>query len=113
ETISVLTKASLHMNLGFTYTFDTYAQGFYHFKVALKLANTYQLEQVKRSIQQKNIPFFSAHFGHDEGIETDDRSEQAHLEIAKGNRSKAITILEQMPLDSPFKIGRASCRERV
>lgn len=104
ETNSVLTKASLHTNLGLTYTFDTYAQGMYHFKEALKLANTYQLEQVKRSIQQKNIPFFSAHFGHVEGIETDDRSEQAHLEIAKGNRSKAITILEQMPLDSPFKL---------
>src|SRR5699024_2710998 len=104
ETNSVLTKASLHTNLGLTYTFDTYAQGMYHFKEALKLANTYQLEQVKRSIQQKNIPFFSAHVGDVEGIETDDRSEQAHLEISKGNRSKAITILEQMPLDSPFKL---------
>ncbi|HEX6593662.1 MAG TPA: AimR family lysis-lysogeny pheromone receptor [Bacillota bacterium] len=104
ETNSVSTKAALHTNLGLTYTFDTYTQGMYHFKEALKIAHTYELKNVQHSVRQKNIPFFSAHFKRVDDIETDDPSEQAHIEIAKGNYSKAIKILEQVPLDSPFKL---------
>ncbi|WP_106496077.1 AimR family lysis-lysogeny pheromone receptor [Lentibacillus sp. Marseille-P4043] len=104
KTTNNKTKVNMHINLGLTYTFDTYFQGMYHFSEALKLAKKYHFNDSIHVVEQQNIPFLSAHFNKFEGIKTDIKSEQAHLEIAKGNYTKAITILNQIPMDSPFKL---------
>jgi hypothetical protein len=104
QTNSPTTKVSLHMNLALTYSFDTYYQGMYHLKEALKIAEKFNLEKFIHSIKNKSIPFFAAHFGRPNGVESSDRSEQAHLEIAKGNNEKAIALLEDIYTDSPFKM---------
>lgn len=98
------TKANLHMNLGLTYLFDTYHQGMYHLQEGLRLAIEYQDHTRIKIIKNKNIPFFAAHFKKTEGITTNDKSEQAHLEIARGNNKAAIAILETLPLTSPFEL---------
>ncbi|MDY0404579.1 AimR family lysis-lysogeny pheromone receptor [Virgibacillus sp. 179-BFC.A HS] len=104
QTFSEPTKAAIHTNLGLTYTFDTYQQGMYHFQEALKLARKHRAQQTIDAIKTYNIPFLSAHFGKPEGITTTDSSEQAHLEIAKGNVAQAIAILENLSMDSPYNL---------
>lgn len=104
KTNSALTKSSLNINLGLTYTFDTYQQGMYHLNEALKITKENKLEEAYESIIQKNIPFIAANFKQVDGITSDDKSEQAHIEIAKGNHDKAVAILESTPIDSPFKL---------
>lgn len=103
QTNSPATKGSIHLNLGLTYTFDTYYQGMYHLKEALKIGKEYNLAKLVRAIENCNIPFLAAHFNRTEGIVTADISEQAHLEIAKGNNQKAIELLNSIDLSSPFK----------
>lgn len=104
QTNSPETKVNLHVNLGLSYTFDTYYQGMYHLKEALKIAKQYNFNKRIYSIENNNIAFLSAHFKRPANIVTDDVSEQAHLEIAKGNNEKAIELLEQVDLSSPFKM---------
>ncbi|MEN2767318.1 AimR family lysis-lysogeny pheromone receptor [Ornithinibacillus xuwenensis] len=100
---SPATKASIHVNLGLTYTFDTYYQGMYHLKEALKIANDFKLDKLIYAINNFNIPFLAAHFRRPGDMRTNDVSEQAHLEIAKGNNEKAIELLSDVDLNSPFK----------
>jgi hypothetical protein len=69
---------------------------------ALQIAKKHDLTNVIRLVEQNTIPFLSAHYNKPEGITTVDQSEQAHLEIAKGNNEKAIKILRELPHDSPF-----------
>jgi len=104
KTNSALTKASLNINLGLTYTFDTLQQGMYHLNEAKKITKELGLNKTYESINQRNIPFLAAIFKQVEGVTSNDKSEQAHLEIAKGNHDKAIAILEDVPIDSPFKL---------
>ncbi|MFA1822469.1 AimR family lysis-lysogeny pheromone receptor [Virgibacillus oceani] len=104
QSYSVISKVSTHVKLGLSYTFDTYFQGMHHLQQALKIAKNHNLLNVVKFIEQHNIPFLSAHFNQTDGITTNDKSEQAHLEIAKGNNDKAIEILNELPLNSPFTI---------
>lgn len=104
QTNNVRTQISTHISLGLSYTFDTFPQGIYHLNKALQLAKDHKLVGVVRIIEQHNIPFFAAHFNNAEHISSTDLSEQAHIEIAKGNNWKAIEILESIKLDSPFKL---------
>lgn len=104
QTENVRTKAIVHIKLGLSYTFDTYAQGMYHFAEALKIARENNLPNVAHSIKNHNIPFLSAHFNYAENIVTNDKSEQAHIKIAKGNNQKAIEILNELTMDSPFQL---------
>ncbi|WP_231514933.1 AimR family lysis-lysogeny pheromone receptor [Oceanobacillus salinisoli] len=92
-----------HIKLGLSYTFDSYFQGMYHMKEALKIAKKNNITEAIDLIEQQNIPFLSAHFNKPEHITTTDKSEQAHLEIAKGNHEYAITILNEVPIDTPFR----------
>ncbi|MDY0409472.1 AimR family lysis-lysogeny pheromone receptor [Paracerasibacillus soli] len=104
ETNNELTKANINTNLGLTYTFDTYHQGMYHLNEAKRLFLKNNAFEYSKMIDNNNIPFLSAHFGQVDGIETNDKSEQAHIEIAKGNHEKAIKILETLPMESPFNL---------
>ncbi|WP_042221446.1 AimR family lysis-lysogeny pheromone receptor [Oceanobacillus manasiensis] len=104
QTQNPRTMASMHIKLGLSYTFDTYLQGMYHLNEALKVAKQYGLEKVVKLVEQRNIPFLSAHFNQVGNISSPDPSEQAHIEIAKGNTQKAIELLHDLPLDSPFQL---------
>lgn len=105
------TKAAININLALTYTFDTYQQGMHHLKEAKKVSEEYGLLNNINVIQNRNIPFISAYHGMVEGIITRDKSEQAHIEIAKRNLKKAETILTDLPINTPFQmyyLGRAT-----
>ncbi|SEP73917.1 hypothetical protein SAMN05216232_0739 [Virgibacillus subterraneus] len=104
DTTCPKTKINVHTNLGFSYLFDTYFQGMYHMSEALKIAKKNDLQTDVAVTEQRNIPFLSAHFKKVEGMTTTDKSEQAHIEIAKGNNAKAESILSEVPIDSPFKM---------
>lgn len=110
QTTNPKTKLNIHTTLGLSYIFDTYFQGMFHMSEALKIAKEHQLESSRKIIEQYNIPFLSAHFKKVDGITSPDNSEQAHIELAKGNLAKAEAILSEIDIDSPFKmyyLGRA------
>src|SRR5690625_5703464 len=75
-----------------------------HLNEAIKITKENKLEEAYKSIIQKNIPFIAANFKRVDGITSNDKSEQAHIEIAKGNHDKAVAILESTTMDSPFKL---------
>ncbi|SFB26769.1 hypothetical protein SAMN04488072_11266 [Lentibacillus halodurans] len=104
RTTNSKTKISLHINLALSYMYDTYYQGMYHLNEALKIAKKDDLNRIANIIVQNNIPFLSAHFKKVENITSTDKSEQAHIEIAKGNYFKARAILKEIEIDSPFKM---------
>lgn len=104
QTKNPRTIASMHIKLGLSYTFDTYFQGMYHLNEALRVAKKNKLENVEKLVKQRNIPFLSAHFNKVDNISTPDPSEQAHIEIAKGNNQRAIELLTKLPLESPFQL---------
>lgn len=104
DTTSPNTKINIHSHLGLSYLYDTYFQGMYHMSEALKIAKKHDLQSRVEAIVQKNIPFLSAHFKKVEGVTSTDKSEQAHIEIAKGNNAKAESILSEISIDSPFKL---------
>lgn len=100
----------VHMKIGLSYLFESYSKGMYHFKEALQIAKIRNLDESIHFIEQKLIPFYSAHFGKTDGISSENKIEQAHIEIAKGNVEKAIEILEKYPLNTPevlYYMGKA------
>lgn len=110
------TKVNVHIKLGLPYTFDSYFQAMIHFRQALDLAEKHNMSYRIHVIKQNNIPFISAQFNEVEGITSSDPSEQAHIEIAKGNHDKAIELLSGLDIDSPFRLyylGRAKQDKRI
>jgi len=110
QIIDLKVKTSLHINMALSYTFDTYSQAMYHLSEALKLSQDHNFHYYAHIIKNNNIPFISAHFNETEGITSQDKSEQAHLEIARGNYSTAIQLLEGLEQTDPFTLyymGRA------
>lgn len=97
-------QTSLHINLGLTYSFETYEQGMSHFTKAIEIAETYGLSRMLYILHHHNIPFLSAHFKRTDGIYTESIGERAHLHIAVGNNKRAIELLKQTDLNNPFKM---------
>ncbi|MBO8155883.1 MAG: hypothetical protein H0Z32_05435 [Bacillaceae bacterium] len=97
-------KAMLHSHLAHTFIFESYEKAMGHIQEALLLSKIYGYEFIHDQVANYSIPFIAAHFGKYEGITTTDLSEQAHLEIARGNRQKAIKLLEQLEVFTPFRI---------
>lgn len=104
-------EANIHLNLCLTYIFDGYENCMYHLNEAKKIAENQNMTRLIDMINHQNIPFVHAHFNQPEGITTPIISEQAHLEIAKGNLQKAKELLAELPDHTPFTtyyLGRAS-----
>ncbi|ASN04082.1 AimR family lysis-lysogeny pheromone receptor [Virgibacillus necropolis] len=97
-------KVAVNINLGLSYTFDTFKQGIHHLKEAKKISIEHGFMDNINLIQNRNIPFLSAYHKKVIGISTSDKSEQAHIEIAKGNHRKAETMLRKLSMDSPFRL---------
>ncbi|WP_085994064.1 AimR family lysis-lysogeny pheromone receptor [Oceanobacillus senegalensis] len=91
-----------HIKLGLSYTFDSYFKAIYHMHEALKIAKEYDFPSEMNVIEKQYIPFLSAHFGKADQITTTDKTEQAHLELAKGNKEDAIEILTDVAEHTPF-----------
>lgn len=104
QIIDMKVKTSLHINLGLSYTFETYPQAMYHLKEALKIAKEQNFRYYTYIIKNNNIPFISAHFKQTKGITSQDKSEQAHLEIARGNHAKANLLLKKLSRSDPFNL---------
>ncbi|WP_068673754.1 AimR family lysis-lysogeny pheromone receptor [Oceanobacillus sp. Castelsardo] len=96
-------QVETHIKLGESYTFDSYSQGMFHLRKALKIAKDNDMTSKIEFIEQTKIPFLAAYFNKTDNITTTNKSEQAHLEIMKGNYKKAIEILEQVPINTPFE----------
>ncbi|WP_226036317.1 AimR family lysis-lysogeny pheromone receptor [Aquibacillus saliphilus] len=102
NTISIERKAKVHINLGLTYIYDDFASSAYHLNEALKITEKFNMPQLTTSIIEKNYPFVCAHFGKIGKLQTNDPSEMAHIEIAKGNLKAATDILTTIPT-TPFR----------
>lgn len=104
ETKNPYILVDTHKKLGLSYTFDSYYLGMYHLKEALQIAKENDIANEVYKIENHTIPFLAAHFGKTENIKTKDLEEQAHLEIARGNKDKAIQILQSLRSKSPFQL---------
>ncbi|CQR46177.1 hypothetical protein BN1058_00428 [Paraliobacillus sp. PM-2] len=103
-------KAHLHLNLSLTYIFDDFESSMHHLKEARKIAEKFQENRLLHMIDNQNYPFICAHFNRTEGVVSDNVSEQAHLEIARGNLKKAQALLSGITEVTPFTkyyLGRA------
>lgn len=103
-------KAQLHVNLSLTYIFDDFDSSIHHLNEARSLAIKNKHSRLINMIDQQNYPFICAHFNRPSGITTKDISEQAHLEIAKGDLKKAQQLLSGITEVTPFTkyyLGRA------
>lgn len=96
-------KAMLHSHLAQTFIFESYDKAMGHIQESLLLSSVYGYKIIHDQVANHTIPFISAHFGKYEEIETTDLSEQAHLEIARGNRKRAIELLENLDHFTPFR----------
>lgn len=94
----------VHMNLGLTYLFESYSTGMNHLRKAHQLSKKYRRHYLTYILENHYIPFFSACFEKVDGLYSQDIDEQAHLEIAKGNHEKAISLLKRLPLNTPFRL---------
>ncbi|MRH43950.1 hypothetical protein GH741_15005 [Aquibacillus halophilus] len=102
DTLSFERKARVHLNLGLTFIFEDFYASINHLQESLKIAEKFNMNHIVNSIKQRNYPFVCAHFGHVTNVLTDDLSEKAHIEIAKGNVKGAQTILQTLP-STPFR----------
>ncbi|MGJ9458175.1 AimR family lysis-lysogeny pheromone receptor [Oceanobacillus sp. CF4.6] len=96
--------ACIHTHLGLSYTFDTYEKGMYHLNKALEISKEQNNTRLIHILENKNIPFLSSHFNEVDNVTTTDIGEQAHMELAKGNKSKAIELLENLPQKTAFQL---------
>lgn len=97
------TRAWIHSSLAFTYLFDTYEQGIYHLDLALKITKKHKIKEHYYHLCHYSIPFYSAHFGETKNLESDAKCQQAHIEIQRGNKDKAIKLLSEIQLINPFQ----------
>ncbi|MFB1051552.1 AimR family lysis-lysogeny pheromone receptor [Paraliobacillus sp. JSM ZJ581] len=110
KTINKTMKAKLHLNLSLSYIFDDYQSSMHHLIEARNIAEKYQENRLLHIIDHQNYPFICAHFNRPNGIITEDISEQAHLEIARGNLKEAQVLLSGITEVTPFTkyyLGRA------
>ncbi|MDL4838870.1 AimR family lysis-lysogeny pheromone receptor [Aquibacillus rhizosphaerae] len=103
QTYNLERKSQLHINLGLSYIYDDYTSCVYHLNEALKFAEMFNNKRLIRAIKDRNYPFVCAHFGVVENLKTNDPSEQAHIEIAKGNFQGAKAILRGIDEITPFR----------
>ncbi|MBU5595134.1 AimR family lysis-lysogeny pheromone receptor [Amphibacillus sp. MSJ-3] len=102
--------AYLHINLSFSFMFDDFDSSVYHIKEAYKIVKENNITNLLTEIEENNIPFIYAHFNKPEGIKTSDKSEQAHLALARGDTELAKQLLAEVTEITPFTkyyLGRA------
>ncbi|WP_163539665.1 AimR family lysis-lysogeny pheromone receptor [Gracilibacillus sp. YIM 98692] len=95
-------KAQIHIYMALSYIYEDFYSSIYHIEEAKEIAQSLNDNQTLKNISTYTKPFICAHFGEVDNVETVDPVEQAHIEIAKGNRKKAIQLLESIVNPSPF-----------
>ncbi|WP_067841050.1 AimR family lysis-lysogeny pheromone receptor [Amphibacillus sediminis] len=107
--------ANLHVNFSLSYIFDDFESSVYHLEEAYKIATEENITRLIRLIENQNKPFIYAHFNQPGDITTPDKSEQAHLAIARGEFKCAQSLLSEVP-ETPFTkyyLGRAYQDRRI
>ncbi|WP_440896538.1 AimR family lysis-lysogeny pheromone receptor [Amphibacillus sp. Q70] len=108
--------AYLHINLSSSFIFDDFNSAIYHLEEAHKIVTEKNITNLVEMIEERNIPFIYAHFNKPEGITTSDKSEQAHLALARGDLALAKELLSEITEITPFTkyyLGRAHQDERL
>ena len=114
NTTNIRYLANLHINMSLSYIFDDFDLANYHLNETIRLAEKNDLPRLIAAVENSNKPFIYAHFKRADGIETTNKSEQAHLALARGDLKTAKRILSEVTEDTPFTkyyIGRA-CQDR-
>ncbi|SEO06591.1 hypothetical protein SAMN04488134_103268 [Amphibacillus marinus] len=109
-------KTIIHINLASTFIFDSFNSAKYHLNTAQKIVFETKNEFLIKLLIMQNIPFIHAHFGIVDDIKTENKSEQAHLALAKGNNALAKKILAGIKPITPFTkyyLGRAYNDKRM
>ncbi|MCD5324020.1 MULTISPECIES: AimR family lysis-lysogeny pheromone receptor [Pontibacillus] len=96
-------KSFVHNYLAISYVLESYQHAMYHANEAMRIAEEAGDYRYVESVKNHNIPFLSAVNGVYEGITTSDKSEQAHLAVARGDVQTAIDILSPIQDRSPFQ----------
>lgn len=116
NTTNIRYLANLHINMSLSYIFEDFELANYHLDETIRLAEKNNLPRLITAVQNSNKPFIYAHFNRPGQIETPNKSERAHLEIARGDFKTAQRILSEVTEDTPFTkyyIGRAYQDRRI
>lgn len=108
--------ANLHINMSLSYIFEDFDLANDHLNETIRLAEENNLPRLITAVQNSNKPFIYAHFNRPDQIETPNKSEQAHLAIARGDLKTAQHLLSEVTEDTPFTkyyIGRAFQDRRI
>ncbi|MFD1334614.1 AimR family lysis-lysogeny pheromone receptor [Oceanobacillus iheyensis] len=100
---SVLLEAAIHSHLGLSYTFDTYEKGMYHLKKAQQISQKHNIRLYKHRVENNFIPLLSGKFKKVDEVQSMDKAEQAHLEVARGDYDKALDLLESVRIETPLQ----------
>lgn len=96
-------KVDLHNLLAQGYLFDSFDQANLHVIEAMDIAKQIQYERGIYGLKNYTLPFIAAYHRKTEGIETEDKAEQAHIALAEGNSALCIKILENFEEHTPFQ----------
>ncbi len=110
KTFNKAMKAHIHFNLSLTYIYEDYESSMYHLREARQLAIGHKEDWLLKMIDHQAYPFICAQFNRTEGVVAKDASEQAHLEIVRGNLENAQKILAGITEVTPYTkyyLGRA------
>ncbi|MFS0750316.1 AimR family lysis-lysogeny pheromone receptor [Oceanobacillus sp. 1P07AA] len=100
---SILLEATIHSHLGLSYTFDAYEKGMYHLKKAQQISQKHNISLYEHRIENNFIPFLSGKFKEVDKVQSLDKAEQAHLEVARGDYDKALELLETVNIETPLQ----------
>lgn len=96
-------KCYMLASLAETYIYDSFELSLEYANKARELAEKYKLQYYLDFIDLRIIPFIHAVNNKAEGIETTDVPEAAHIAAVRGEKERAISLLESIGELTPFQ----------
>lgn len=95
-------KVRIHISLGLSYIFETFEQGMYHFKKALRISKKNDYCNHIYMIKNFFIPFYAAHFHRVRGKNNEFKLEENTLLVVKELEKITATLLEKRKKKTPL-----------
>ncbi|GAB2542154.1 AimR family lysis-lysogeny pheromone receptor [Gracilibacillus alcaliphilus] len=97
-------KIDIHNILAQGYIYESYDQAITHVNTAIEIAKEMNNARAVYGLKNYTLVFISAYHGKTEGIETEDKAEQAHLALANNQLDLCIETLESFESLTPFQM---------